>query len=548
MPSEPSDETTPHGFHAGVALVHRAQDSDNWRPVVDWLVRHPECAAEIAGFMSGEAEIGRAVSPVQKSYSDLAGATIGGFEVREVIGTGGAGVVFRAHDPKLNRDVALKVVRTSAASPAELARFRFEAAVVAALDHPNIVPVLSFDGDGAVPYLVMPLMTGGSLDAWLKGLGPDRCLEPKKAAEIVRDIARGVHHAHQRGLIHRDLKPGNILLDRDRVPHVADFGLARQLDVKESASGNIAGTFAYMAPEQARGDKVLTVAVDVHALGAILFELLTGRTPFGAGGASVLQRVIADPAPPVRQFRPDVSKDLEAVCLKCLSKDPEYRYPSAQSLADDLTKFLPGEPLDDRRGWVWGAVARAMGRRRETLAMGSWRVAFWGAASTFLAMAVMQAAILLGAPLWVSQAAVAYYLLAWLGLMWGFLVARRDVLNPVERASTAIHFGAKFACLGVLPVHLWLHDGNPVYALPSFMAIVGLAVFAHGVTYWGRFYLVGSAFFLTAAAMPLAPVAYWPGVYGLLLGFLQFAAGFHLRRVHKDAEAARRAGSDPSTG
>ena len=150
MPSEPSDETTPHGFQAGVALVHRAQDSDNWRPVVDWLVRHPECAAEIAGFMSGEAEIGRAVSPMQKSYSDLAGATLGGFAVREVIGKGGSGVVFRAFDPKLKRDVALKVVRTSEASPAELSRFRFEAAVVAALDHPNIVPVLSFDGDGAV--------------------------------------------------------------------------------------------------------------------------------------------------------------------------------------------------------------------------------------------------------------------------------------------------------------------------------------------------------------------------------------------------------------
>ena len=146
------------------------------------------------------------------------------------------------------------------------------------------------------------------------------------------------------------------------------------------------------------------------------------------------------------------------------------------------------------------------------------------------------------------HAAIAYYFVAWLGLMWGFLVVRRDALNPVERASTALHFGAKFACIGVLPVHLWLHEGNPVYALPSFMAIVGLGVFAHGVTYWGRFYLVGLAFFLTAAAMPLVPVAYWPGVYGLLLGLLQFAAGFHLRRVHKDAEAARRASSDPSTG
>jgi hypothetical protein len=177
--------------------------------------------------------------------------------------------------------------------------------------------------------------------------------------------------------------------------------------------------------------------------------------------------------------------------------------------------------------------------------MSSWRIAFWGGASTVFAMTVMQAAVLTGAPLWVAQAALAYYFVGWLAIMWRFLVRRRDALNPVERASTALHFGAKFACLGILPVHLALHDGNPVYALPSFMAIVGMSVFAHGVTYWGRFYLTGVLFFVVAALMPLVPITYWPAVYGGLLGSLQVLAGLHLRAVHRAAEATRQAGTDP---
>jgi eukaryotic-like serine/threonine-protein kinase len=280
----------------------------------------------------------------------------------------------------------------------------------------------------------------------------------------------------------------------------------------------------------------------------ILFELLTGRTPFGSGDVmSVLRRVIDEPARPLRSVRPDVPCDLETICARCLKKDPQERYPSAQALADDLTKYLNGDPIGDRRGWVWGTVARALGWQRETGGMNTWPIAFWGGASTLFALAVMQAAVLLGAPLWVSQAAIAYYFVGWLGVMWLFLVIRRDALNPVERSSTAFHFGAKFACLAVLPVQLWLHGGNPVYALPSFLAIVGLATFAHGFTYWGRFYLIGLGILAITAAMPLVPVTYWPALYGTVLGGFQLWGGVHLRRVHKVADAARRAGADPST-
>jgi len=290
-----------------------------------------------------------------------------------------------------------------------------------------------------------------------------------------------------------------------------------------------------MAPEQARGARRLTTAVDVPALGVILFELLTGQRPFsGTDVPSTLKHVIEDPAPPARTIRPDVPADLELICSRCLKKNPEERYQSAAALADDLKRFLNGErPIDSRDWRVWDTVIDAIvGPATETNGMGSWRVMFWGALSTLLAMAVLQVAVLVDAPQRVPQAALVYYLVGWLLIMWRFLVARRDLLNRVERLSTVLHFGAKFACTAILPVQLWIHDGNALYALPPFLAIVGVVVFAHGFVYWGQFYLIGIGLLLAVAVMPLVPPVYWPSVYGALLGVLQLWGYLHLRRVH----------------
>ncbi|MFO0801702.1 MAG: serine/threonine-protein kinase [Gemmataceae bacterium] len=527
--AHPADDS----LEQGIALVLRAEESGNWKAVADWMAVHADHAASLGRFLSGQRDIAETLTPSSSVLGP--GFVVGGYELREKIGQGGMGIVFRAHDPVLNRDVAVKLVR-----PAEgfgmdrLARFRFEAKTVANLDHPNVVRVFASGEVDGMPYLVMPLMEGGSLADKLTVGG---VFAPRAAAELIRDIACGVHHSHQEGLIHRDLKPGNILLDSDARPHVADFGLARSLEASTTVSGGIAGTPAYMAPEQARGDKRLTVALDIHALGAILFQLLTGRTPFGADDILLtLKRLQDEPAPALRSFRKDAPADLEAICGKCMEKEPADRYPSAQALADDLTRFLNGEPLagQQRRG-IFTSVRRAVDHRRDTREMSSWATPFWGAASSLLALVVLQLAILLDAPRWVPDAALVYYLVAWFGIVWYFLLVRRHEMNPVETGSLATQFGMITAASLVTLQH-WLDCTDIESVFPSLAAVVGLGVYVHGAMYWGRLYLAGLGIMSMAAIMPLIPMRFWPGLYGLVVSAFQVWVGFHLMAIHRQAQ------------
>ncbi len=272
--------------------------------------------------------------------------TVPGYEVEEELGRGAMGVVYKARQKGLDRLVAVKVVRAfHLAGPADLARFRTEALAVGRVDHRHVVRVHACGEEQGCPYYVMEYLPGGSLARLLR----HGRLDVRRAVELVRQVALGVQAAHDQGVIHRDLKPGNVLLDAQGNARVTDFGLAklRDEDTTRTRSGAILGTPAYMAPEQAAGrSHLVREAADVWALGVMLFECLTGQRPFrGASPGEVLYRIQHEEPPLPRHLCGDVPAELEAVCLRCLSKEPGQRYPSAGAVARDLGRWLAGEPV-----------------------------------------------------------------------------------------------------------------------------------------------------------------------------------------------------------
>lgn len=274
------------------------------------------------------------------------GKRFGKYELIAEIARGGMGVVYQARDTVLNRVVALKMILSgSMATADERERFQREAQLVANLDHPNVVPIHEVGEHDGFPYFSMRLIEGGSLADRLGAYHDD----PRAAGRLVAILARAIQFSNEKGFIHCDLKPSNILMDRDDTPRITDFGLARHASEVSglTVSGAILGTPSYMAPEQASGQRrEISPATDVYGLGAILYELLTGRPPFRLPTKmeTVLQALYGEPIPP-REIRPDLPRELETICLKCLEKAPKDRYPSAAALADDLTRFLQGDAV-----------------------------------------------------------------------------------------------------------------------------------------------------------------------------------------------------------
>jgi eukaryotic-like serine/threonine-protein kinase len=370
--NEPSHEKQLESIlHAYLQAVDAGGKQDR-----DELLRqHPDLADELREFFADAGKMDRFAQSLHKAQ--IGDATIGAegvsdtgdtlprlryfgdYELLEEIARGGMGVVYKARQVSLTRIVAIKMILAGQlASDADVQRFRAEAEAAANLDHPNIVPIYEIGDHEGQQYFSMKLIEGGSLAGKIAEFGADA----RKATALLATVAGAVHYAHQRGILHRDLKPANILLDAHEQPLVTDFGLAKRVegDSELTRSGAIVGTPSYMAPEQAAAQKGLSIAVDVYSLGAIHYELLTGRPPFrGETPLETLRMVVEKEPDRPSVVKPGIDRDLETICLKSLQKDPQKRYRSAEALADDLGRWLRGEPIEARpvsqseRVWRW---------------------------------------------------------------------------------------------------------------------------------------------------------------------------------------------------
>jgi serine/threonine-protein kinase len=486
-------------------------------------------------------------APREEPAVPAAGAPFGEYELLGELGRGGMGVVYKARDRSLNRVVAIKMILPGALpGPAELQRFHSEAAAAARLQHSHIVSVHRVGVIVGRPFYSMDYIEGPSLAQRL-AQGP---LPGRGAARYLVPVARAIHHAHLQGILHRDLKPGNILLDSGDQPRVTDFGLAKQLSTEagQTRTGAVLGTPSYMAPEQAAGRKDLGPACDIYGLGALLYELLTGRPPFQADNPidTLMQVIEREPAPP-RLVNPAIDRDLETICLKCLAKNGKERYATAADLADDLERYVNGEAIRARSLNVMDRLARTLERDLITGEFHSYVTMLVLFAAVILAESVVMCCLLLAkiTSVWLTVTRFAQFPI--LALI--FIRYRSPNLlprSPSERNLWSIWLGYLIAGAVMTGVDRQVFGAGQMYNHGFYAhqaTAAGLAFFIMGGVYWGRFYALGAVFFGLALLMPL-----WPEVAPLVFGVAwTVALGLIARHLHRLATAAGQAGKPGKT-
>jgi serine/threonine protein kinase len=466
-----------------------------------------------------------------------------GYEIGDLLGRGGMGVVYKARQSALQRHVALKIIISGAgASAEERARFRTEAESVARLQHPNIVQIYEVGEQAGCPYLALEFVAGGSLAQQLDG----KPMPPRRAAQLVHDLARAVQHAHDNGVVHRDLKPANVLLTDSGIAKIADFGLAKRLDAEQShtQTGAVLGSPSYMAPEQAEGKvRAIGPATDVYALGAVLYEMLTGRPPFvGASFLETLDQVRThEPAPP-QTLQPTVAPDLSTICLKCLEKRPAQRYLSAAALADDLDRYLRGEPIQARRMTLFDQVSRVLGHSHLDVNFGAWAT-LAGCLAPIPLLAHALVFLLFRARPEYPVVALGVSMATVIVLLYSIMYGKRATYSLVpmgqrrQLISTWAGHAIAFFLVPITVVRMIepasLDQWFVIYAL--WMGLAG-CTFVSLAASAGMFYITGGLCFALALITPWVP--YWmPLIVGFLMSANMATEWRLLRRLAREAAA-----------
>lgn len=473
-----------------------------------------------------------------------AGTTIGDYEILAELGRGGMGIVYKARQKSLGWVVALKtLLACGPADSIEAQRFLSEAAAAAHLRHPNIVAVHDVGEANGKCFYTMDYFDGLSLAERLKA-GP---LPERPAAQYLLTIARAIQHAHTAGILHRDLKPGNILLDASDVPHLTDFGLAKRLeaDSSQTRTGMILGTPSYMAPEQAAGTKDLGPACDVYGLGAVLYELLTGRPPFRSDTPlDTLLHVLERPPAPPRLLNPKLARDLETICLKCLEKDPRDRYPSAAALADDLERFLHGASISARSFNLLDRIARTLERSQHDVEFQAYGTMLYWFAVVMLGDGTALFWLTRDGPPYPAGPIILVRIVQFtlLGLVfWHYYTKQFLAGSTAARLMWSTWGGFLVGCfLHVISMRLSAradHRLDELTLYPGWSVLAGIAFLVMGSSYWGRCYAFGAAFFLLALGVPFA-LRWAPLLYGLLWTASLVLIGSHLRRLGHEAARA----------
>jgi serine/threonine-protein kinase len=471
---------------------------------------------------------------------------LGGYELLEELGRGGMGVVYRARQLGLDREVAVKMIlRGPLASSSDKQRFLAEAEAAARLDHPNIVPVYEVGEFDGRPFFSMKHVAGTTLAEMLA----EHPLPARDAARLLADVSRAIHFAHHNGVLHRDLKPSNILIDGEGHAHVSDFGLAKRTTDAASLtkSGAILGTPSYMAPEQAAGARgEVGPASDVYSLGAILYHMLTGRPPFQAASPldTVLLVLEQDPVPP-RVINPKADRDLGMIALRCLQKPADLRYPSAAALAEDLDAYLHDEPIAARSGRFTQVLSRLFRETHHAPVLENWGLLWmWHSLVLLIACGLTNVLFLCG------HDARWYYIVLWtagLGTWAGVFWALRRRVGPVtfvERQIAHVWAGSVAAIAILFFVEIMLD--LPVLTLSPVLALISGMVFTvkAGILS-GSFYLQAAALFVTAFAMALFP-RYAHFIFGAVGAACFFVPGLKYYRQRGRQEANGSEISNPS--